>query len=132
MIEQAVVAARVTGSLYEPLIDMIGGIILLGTPHQGSDMQKWGAILARMTGMIEMGQTTMLEDVGRGSFKTSDMQHLFMETMIVTRLAETRAAICFYENLLTDYLARYGMGGLLGTNSSSMVRYSYRWILWPI
>jgi len=126
VIEQAVVTARLTGSLYEPLVDMIGGIILLGTPHQGSDMQKWGSLLARLADMIEMGESTMLEDVAKGSFKTFDMQHVFMQIMTVTRLAETHAAVCFYENLPTNYLARYGMGGLLGINSSSMVRYSDR------
>ena len=130
VIEQAVVTARLSGSLYEPLIDMIGGIILLGTPHQGSDMQKWGEILARMAGMIEIGQTTMLEDVGTTSFKTFDMQHIFMQIMTVTRLAESRAVVCFYENLPTNYLERYGMlGGLIGTRTSSVVRYSARSIL---
>jgi len=111
---------------------MIGGIILLGTPHQSSDMQKWGVTLARMADMIEMGQTTMLEDIAKGFFKTFDMQHAFMQIMTVTRLAETHAAVCFYETLPTNYLARYSMGGLLGINTSSMVRHSNRWILWSI
>jgi len=104
---------------------MIGGIILLGTPHQGSDMQKWGAILARMADMIDLGESAMLADVAKGSLKTSHMQHLFMEIMIATRLAENHAVVCFYENLPTNYLQRYGiLPGWFGKMASSVVTYS--------
>ena len=48
VIEQAVVQANSAGGRYEYLVKLIGGVILLGTPHRGSGSQKWGLIVANL------------------------------------------------------------------------------------
>ena len=114
-----------TGSAYEYLVNIIGGIILLGTPHRGSKTQKWGAILAQLVSLIEYGDTVLMEDVNENSMKIFDLCDQFMKIMIRTGLARKSAVMCFYENLPTDYVRRVvSLGGWFSEQTSSMV------ILW--
>jgi len=118
-----VVRANSAGSAYEYLINLIGGIILIGTPHQGSKSQKWGAILARLAHLVECGETVLMDDVDEKSMKIFDMVEEFMQIMIRTDLAKTKATVCFYENRPTNYVERkVKVGGWIRDQTSAMVR----------
>jgi len=122
VIEQAVVKANSAGSAYERLVHLIGGVVLLGTPHQGSKSQKWGAILARMASLIECGETVLMDEVDEKSMKIFDMVSKFMQIMIRIDLARTYAAMCFCENLPTNYLRRVErVGSWIEDHTSAMV-----------
>lgn len=122
VIEQAVVNASSAGSMYRPLVDVLGGVILLGTPHQGSKVQKWASIVANLASLIECGQTVLMDEVDEKSMSIFDLVWKFTEVAIQTGLARSRAAMCFYENLPTDYSRRVGiLGGLVGHATASMV-----------
>lgn len=126
VIEQAVVNANSSGSQYEYLINLIAGVILLGTPHQGSKTQKWGSILAHTASLIEYGETILMDDVDEKSMKVFDLVYEFMQIMIKTDLAKTNAIICFCENSPTDYLKRkVYLGRWIHEQISSVVRASF-------
>jgi hypothetical protein len=123
VIEQAVVQANSAGSAYEYLVNLIGGVVLLGTPHQGSKSQKWGAILARLANLMEYGETVLMDDVDEKSMKVFDLVFAFMQIMIRTDLAKMNAAVCFCENRPTDYSQRLVKGGgWIRKQVSAMVR----------
>lgn len=116
--------ASFIGSAYEYLVDLIGGVILLGTPHRGSKSQKWGEILARLASLIEMGETVLMDDVDESSMKIYDLVSTFMKIMNRKRLSEspTHAAIAFFENLPTNYVRRVvKLGGWLSDKTSALV-----------
>ena len=121
VIEQAVVKANSAGGRYEPLIKLLGGVVLLGTPHRGSKLQKWGSIIANMARLIDYGETNLMEELEEKSTKILDMISEFMSIMIRTDLAK-RAVICFFENLQTDYSSRVARGWGLQGKASAMVR----------
>ena len=105
MIEQAVVQANSAGGRYEYLVRLIGGVILLGTPHQGSRSQKWGLIVAKLANFIDYGETGLMKEVDENAMKIFDLVSAFKTIMISTDLAKT-AVICFYENCPTNYVSR--------------------------
>lgn len=122
VVEQAVVKANSSRSPYSHLIEHLGGVILLGTPHQGSKSQKWGAIVARLAHLAGYGETSLMDEVDEKSMKIFDLVSEFMQIMIRLDLARTQAAICFCENRRTNYLRRVGRAGeLIGENVSAMV-----------
>lgn len=106
VIEQAVVKANSGSSMYGDLVKVIGGVVLLGTPHRGSRTQKWGSILAHLASLMELGETTLMEDVDEKSMKIFDLVFEFMRLMIRLDLVGNNAAMCFCENLPTNYLRR--------------------------
>ena len=115
--------ANSAGSAYEYLVNLIGGVVLLGTPHQGSKSQKWGAILARLANLMEYGETVLMDDVDEKSMKVFDLVFGFMQIMIRTDLAKMNAAVCFCENRPTDYSQRLVKGGgWIRNQVSAMVR----------
>ena len=119
------VKANSVGSQYEYLVNLIGGFVLLGTPHQGSKTQKWGSILAHLAHMIEYGETGLLEEVDEKSMKIFDLVCEFMQIMIRTDMAKRHAVVCFCENQPTDYLKRVvTLGRVIHSKTSSMVRLS--------
>ncbi|KAL9065770.1 MAG: hypothetical protein Q9161_007995 [Pseudevernia consocians] len=121
VIEQAVVQANSAGSTYEYLVKLIGGIVLLGTPHQGSKSQKWGSIMASLANLIDYGETGLMKEVDEKSMKIFDLISEFKRIMIGMDLAKT-AVICFYENLPTNYLTRVMDTGLwIQRQTSSMI-----------
>ena len=105
MIEQAVVQAN-SSSEYRYLVDLLAGVILLGTPHTGSKSHKWGSILAHVANLADYGETVLMDDVDERSMKIFDLICEFMEIMINTDLAKTKAVVCFSENAPTNYLRR--------------------------
>ncbi len=105
VIEQAVVRANSAGDRYEYLVKLIGGVVLLGTPHQGSKSQKWGSILANLAKVVDYGETGLMEEVDEKSMKIFDMVSTFKRIMISMDLAKA-AVICFYENRPTNYMSR--------------------------
>lgn len=112
--------ASSVASPYIRLLDYLGGVVLFGTPHKGSKVQKWGAILAQLAQMIEYGDTILMDDVDEHSMKIFDLRFDFMQIVIRTGLAE--AIVCFCENRPTNYVRRIGsLGGLLGDRVSVMV-----------
>ena len=122
MIEQAIVRANFVGSRYEYLVKLIGGVILLGTPHQGSKLQKWGSIMANLANLIEHGDNGLMKEVDENSMKIFDLVSDFQKIMISMYLAET-AVICFYENRKTNYFSRvFGTEHWMQGRTSSMVR----------
>lgn len=129
VIEQAIVMASSVASPYVRLLDYLGGVILFGTPHKGSKLQKWGAIMAQLAQMIEYGETILMDDVDEHSMKIFDLRFDFMQIVIRTGLAE--AIVCFCENRPTNYLRRTGpLGGLLRDRVSVLVcrSTSYCWV----
>ena len=105
MIEQAVVQANSAGGRYEYLVKLIGGVVLLGTPHQGSKLQHWGSIMANLAKLMDYGETELMKEVDEKSMKMFDLMSEFKKIMISMDLAKT-ATICFYENCPTDYVSR--------------------------
>ena len=121
--------ASSVASPYINLLDYLGGVVLFGTPHKGSKVQKWGAILAHLAQMIEYGETILMADVDENLMKIFDLRFDFMQFVIRTGLAE--AIVCFCENRPTNYVRRIGsLGGLLGDRVSVMVCRSapYCWV----
>ena len=122
VIEQAVVHANSVGGRYEYLVRLIGGIIFLGTPHQGSKPQKWGLIVANLANLIDYGESGLMKEVDEKSMKIFDLVSEFNKIMISTDLAKS-AVICFYENRPTNYLQRViKTGQWIQRHTSSMVR----------
>ena len=113
--------ANSAGGRYEPLVKLLGGVVLLGTPHRGSKLQKWGSIIANMARLIDYGETNLMEELEEKSMKILDMISEFMSIMIRTDLAK-RAVICFFENVQTDYSSRVARGWRLHGKASAMVR----------
>ncbi|KAM0803687.1 hypothetical protein BDR22DRAFT_45834 [Usnea florida] len=121
VIEQAVVQAQSVGNRYEYLVKLIGGVVLLGTPHQGSQSQKWGSIIAQVASVVDCGETALMKEVDEKSMKIFDLVSEFKKIMISLDLAKT-AVLCFYENLPTSYMARVvKTGEWLQRQTSSMV-----------
>lgn len=98
--------ANSAGNMYEHLVNQLGGFIFLGTPHQGSQLQKWGSTFAHLASMIEYGETVLMDEVNVKSMKIYDMVSEFTEIMIRLNLAKANAIVCFHENLKTDYTRR--------------------------
>ena len=122
MIEQAIVQANSVGDRYEYLVKLIGGIVLLGTPHQGSKSQKWGSIMANLASLVGYGEDGLMKEVDEKSMKIFDLISHFKKIMIGTDLAKT-AVVCFYENRPTNYLSRVlKTGQWIQRQTSSMVR----------
>lgn len=120
------VKAASAGNPYEYLVNRIGGVILLGTPHQGSKTQKWGSVLANLAQLVEYGETDLMKDVDEKSMKIFDLIYEFMQIMIRTDLAKAHAVICFCENTPTDYLRRFfRLGGLVREKISSIVGFLF-------
>lgn len=128
MIEQAVVQAQSAGSRYEYIVKLICGVVLLGTPHQGSKSQTWGSIVANLANLIDYGETGLMKEVDEKSMKIFDLISEFKRIMISMDLAKT-AVICFYENLPTSHLSRViKTGSWFQGHTSSMVRMS-AWLI---
>ena len=124
MIEQAIVQANSVGGRYEYLVKLVGGVVLLGTPHQGSKSQKWGSIMATLASLIGYGEDSLMKEVDEKSMKIFDLISDFKKVMISTDLAKT-AVVCFYENRPTDYLSRvFKTGKCIQRQTSLMVRIS--------
>ena len=124
VIEQAIIQANSAGGRYEYLVKLVGGVILLGTPHQGSKSQNWGSVVANLANLIDHGETGLMKDLDEKSMKIFDLISEFKKIMISMDLAKT-AVICFYENLPTNYLSRVIKTGLwIQEKTSSMVRIS--------
>lgn len=122
VIEKAIVQANTAEGNYQYLVKLIGGVVLLGTPHQGSKSQKWGSIVANLANLIDYGDTGLMKEVHEKSMKIFDLVSEFQKIMISMGLAKT-AVICFYENLPTNYLPRViGTGSWVQRQTSSMVR----------
>lgn len=122
MIEQAVVRANSAGGRYEYLVKLIGGIVLLGTPHQGSKSQKWGSILVNLASLVDYGESGLMKEVDEKSMKIFDLVSEFKRIMISLDLAKT-AVICFYENRPTNYMSRVlNTGQYIQRHTSSIVR----------
>ena len=122
VIEQALVQANSTGGRYEYLVKLVGGVVLLGTPHQGLKSQKWGSIIANLANLIDCGEIGLMKEVDEKSMKIFDLISDFKKIMIRMDLAKT-AVICFYENLPTNYLSRViKTGPWFQKQISSMVR----------
>ena len=124
VIEQAIVQANSAGGRYEYLVKLIGGVVLLGTPHQGSKSQKWGSIMANLANLIDYGETGLMKEVDEKSMKIFDLISQFKKIMISMDLAKT-AVICFYENRSTNYVSRVTKTGKwIQKQTSAMVRIS--------
>ena len=122
MIEQAIVQANSVGDRYEYLVKLIGGVVLLGTPHQGSKSQKWGSIMANLASLVDYGEDGLMKEVDEKSMKIFDLISDFKRIMINTDLAKT-AVVCFYENRPTSYLSRVSkIGQSIQRQISTMVR----------
>ena len=122
VIEQAVVQANSAGGRYEYLVKLLGGLVFLGTPHQGSKSQKWGSIMANLANLIDYGEAGLMNDVDEKSMKIFDLVSNFKKIMISMDLAKT-AVVCFYENRPTNYLSRViKTGRWIQRQTSSIVR----------
>jgi len=121
VIEQVIVNASLGRSGYERLHDLVGGIILLGTPHQGSKMQEWGSIVAKLASLGDFGETALMDVVDQSSMTTFDLVFNFMQVMIQMDTAKHKAVMCFYENLPTNYLRKTDISGRWIDNHTSSI-----------
>ena len=99
------VQANSAGGRYEYLVKLIGGVVLLGTPHRGSGSQKWGLIVVKLASLIDYGEIGLMQKVDKNLMKIFDLVSAFKTIMISIDLAKT-AVICFYENCPTNYVSR--------------------------
>ena len=104
-------------------MDVLGGVMLLGTPHRGSPAHKWGAIISQLASLMELGERGLMDEVAEDSIKIFNMVHDFMQVIHRIGLVAADAVVCFYENSATNYLQRYvSMGVRRDRSVSSMVR----------
>ena len=119
MIEQAIVQAGSIGSVHgKRILDVLTGIVFLGTPHGGSDMTKFGLIVAHAAAVLNLGEATLLEDVERDSWRMRDMINDFIQIVHKKDLKNDDEIVCFFENKPTDYSTRVPF---IGRFSSTML-----------
>jgi hypothetical protein len=107
VLEQAIVqAASTSNALGSGLLEVICGIIFLGTPHAGSDMTRFGLMVANAAHILDHGQSELLADVAPSSWKVWDMVASFIQTINKIGLNNDNEVVCFFENTPTDYTAR--------------------------
>ncbi|CAK41176.1 uncharacterized protein An12g06460 [Aspergillus niger] len=88
-----------TDRQYRDILDDTIGIIFLGTPHQGSDIPQFGAMIARLTWVF--GSSTMLlKGLYRDNPHLSDLQERFMS---VIRRRRDIKLVAMYERLHTYF-----------------------------
>ncbi|KAM3516472.1 hypothetical protein NHJ13051_009881 [Beauveria bassiana] len=102
VIEKAIVRASVDQGPYRGLVDALRGVILLGTPHRGSNIQKVGSILSQCAALCNYGESHLIVLVDETSVETKDMIHDFVKIMIQKGLMKARAVVCFFENRKTN------------------------------
>ncbi|PYH51043.1 uncharacterized protein BO96DRAFT_488799 [Aspergillus niger CBS 101883] len=88
-----------TDRQYRDILDDTIGIIFLGTPHQGSDISQFGAMIARLT-WIFGSSTILLKGLYRDNHHLSDLQERFMS---VIRRRKDIKLVAMYERLHTYF-----------------------------
>jgi len=125
VIEQAIVQAGSAGSAHGVnILDVLVGIIFMGTPHAGSDMAKFGLTVAHAATVLNLGQATLLEDVEKDSWRMRETIDTFIQIVQGKSLKHDDEIVCFFENKPTDYSARVPfIGRLSSTLLSGMVTF---------
>ncbi len=100
VIEKAIVRASVQKSTFQHLVDLVGGIVLFGTPHQGSKTQPWGSVIARAAQTIHLGESGLLMEVAEENMEIEDMVNDFARIMM-QKGPET--VLVFFENQKSNY-----------------------------
>jgi hypothetical protein len=101
------------------MLDHVGGIAFLGTPHAGSDLAKWGLILTRISKIFRKTNSDLIRALTPGSEMLANIQQEF-HTMLDKRRDEGEKIeiFCFYEE--------YGLNGIGEVRSwSECVRLSH-------
>ena len=86
------------------MLDAVGGIIFLATPHAGSNLAKWGLILTRISSIFRK-TSDLLRVLNPGSEMLANIQQEF-HIMIDSRRENGKKIelFCFYEE--------YGINGI--------------------
>lgn len=58
--------ANIEGGQYQYLVDLMGGVILLGTSHRASSAQTLGSMIAKTAQGVQWGENALLIDVAEG------------------------------------------------------------------
>jgi triacylglycerol esterase/lipase EstA (alpha/beta hydrolase family) len=58
VVKQALNVAHQSASIYESIRVNVAGIAFMGTPHAGADIAAWGAIAAKLLGVVSLGTRT--------------------------------------------------------------------------
>ncbi|OCL05154.1 hypothetical protein AOQ84DRAFT_267931, partial [Glonium stellatum] len=76
------------------------GICFLGTPHHGSDLAKWGAVLADIVNIVKPANRSIVRLLKSGSATLSDVQDSFHNVLEKRKQERLKIEIvCFYEQL---------------------------------
>jgi len=97
------VQSQLRGSSFETVKKTLGGVILLGTPHRGSPVEKWGSKLARAAALLDLGQKNALVDTREESVEIRDLVQEFTRSMIQANMCTSRRVIVFFENKKSNY-----------------------------
>ncbi|RDK45590.1 hypothetical protein M752DRAFT_263208 [Aspergillus phoenicis ATCC 13157] len=105
-----------TDRQYRDILDDTIGIIFLGTPHQGSDIPQFGAMIARLTWVF--GSSTMLlKGLYRDNPHLSDLQERFMS---VIRRRRDIKLVAMYERLHTYFAQLIYLGFIVERNAAML------------
>lgn len=76
------------------------GICFLGTPHHGSDLAKWGAVLTDIVNIVKPANHGIVKLLRRGSETLSNVQDSFHNVLEKRKQEGSNIEIvCFYEQL---------------------------------
>ena len=76
------------------------GICFLGTPHHGSDLAKWGAVLTDIVNIVKPANHRIVKLLRRGSETLSNVQDSFYNVLEKRKQERSKIDIvCFYEQL---------------------------------
>ncbi|KAI0860357.1 hypothetical protein F4860DRAFT_479585 [Xylaria cubensis] len=92
------------------------GIIFLGTPHQGTEISDWGALLASLTNFLGSDNTLLLS-LKRDDQNLSDLETGFRK-WIYGRPREVKVE-CFYEIRPTLIFGKLSIGLVVSRNSAT-------------
>ncbi|KAH7012869.1 hypothetical protein EDB80DRAFT_834481 [Ilyonectria destructans] len=81
VVKKALILAHHDQDNYGGIIYSTKGVVLLGTPHRGSDLITWALLLANLTNGVSWGEvirTALLKDLDKDSHVLSEISHQFV------------------------------------------------------
>ena len=120
-IRQAIVSASRLDSKYSNVAQSIVGAMFLGTPHRGSGVATWGAMLASLELPGFINENRILNELQEQSGTLTDRLHDFSRWLF----SESVPVVCCFETQPTDYSSRLGfMRPILKGSFRQLVRNS--------
>ncbi|KAL8718464.1 MAG: hypothetical protein Q9181_008196, partial [Wetmoreana brouardii] len=100
--KKALILAHQRSSTFSKVLESVTGIIILGTPHRGSNAAYWKGFTARALKAAQLGTRTMdqlLAAVQKNSRTLSDISEQFVERTVTLQIRT------FYETEKLDFMS---------------------------